>query len=316
MHTVARARGSIGILVLAGSLGCGSSMTEEQLRGPSLTTSSAALVSAIGRQRCATPDPDADEVAAAESFVAAQRAQARTADKQPARIRVPVYFHVITSSQGEGDVSALIPAQMDVLNAAYAVARVHFDLVAIEVTANDEWYTADSGTPEERHMKRALRQGGADTLNIYTNNTPVFLGWATFPSSYANRPQYDGVVVLNLTLPGGGLEIPVDPALEPDGIINYSAGNTLTHEAGHWFGLFHTFEHGCSNKGDSIDDTPAEAEPQFYCVDRDSCTQRRFPGTDPIHNFMDYVDDDCMDQFTPLQYDRAREQFLTFRRPG
>jgi hypothetical protein len=315
MHTVTRVCRSMGLILAVSSLGCGSAGTEEELAARSVATSSAALISATGHLRCATPDLDPAEAAAADALVAAKRSETQS-KAQPPRIKVPVYFHVITSSLGEGDVSALIPAQMAVLNAAYATARVQFNLVAIEVTANDAWYTADSGTPEERKMKKALRQGGADTLNIYTNNTPVYLGWATFPSSYQGHPQYDGVVVLNLTLPGGGLEIPVDPALEPDGIINYSAGNTSTHEVGHWMGLFHTFEHGCSNKGDSIDDTPAEAEPQFYCVDRDSCTQKRFPGTDPIHNFMDYVDDDCMDQFTPDQYDRVRDQFLTFRRPS
>jgi hypothetical protein len=70
---------------------------------------------------------------------------------------------------------------------------------------------------------------------------------------------------------------------------------------------------GCSKKGDHIDDTPAEAEPQFFCADRDSCTGKKFPGTDPIHNFMDYVDDDCMDQFTSDQEDRMRDQWETYR---
>ena len=46
---------------------------------------------------------------------------------------------------------------------------------------------------------------------------------------------------------------------------------------------------------------------------RDSCTGRKFPGTDPIHNFMDYVDDDCMDQFTTDQEDRMVRQFHAFR---
>ena len=268
------------------------------------------LASPTGLMRCATVEPgiadqDAAEVEAARLTLLRQGRN---------RHRIPVHFHIITHSSGAGDVTDLVPAQMDVLDAAYARAGFRFRLASIEVVQNDVWYEANIGTPEERQMKRALRRGDAGTLNIYTGiNDGSLLGWATFPSSYHEQPKLDGVVALDISLPGGGLEIPIDPADEPDGIINYSGGDTMTHEVGHWLGLFHTFEGGCTRKNDRIDDTPAEAEPQFFCVDRDSCTGRRFPGTDPIHNFMDYVDDDCMDQFTSDQEDRMQRQYRAFR---
>ena len=100
---------------------------------------------------------------------------------------------------------------------------------------------------------------------------------------------------------------------EPDNVITYDQGDTATHEVGHWMGLFHTFEGGCAKNGDRIDDTPAEAEPQFLCVARDSCTGKKFPGFDPITNFMDYVDDVCMFEFTTDQEDRIRDQWETYR---
>ena len=196
------------------------------------------------------------------------------------------------------------------LNDAYRPARVRFTLVSTEVVANDAWYNLAVGSKEEKAMKGALRRGGGDALNIYTAELAGgLLGWATFPKSYHAQPADDGVVVFNESLLGGHLSFP--SANEPDGTITYDLGDTGTHEVGHWLGLYHTFQGGCSASGDKLDDTPAEAGPQFYCVERDSCPGR--PGIDPIHNFMDYVDDACMVEFTTDQDARMRDQWVTYR---
>jgi hypothetical protein len=225
---------------------------------------------------------------------------------------VPVYWHIVTTTKGVGDVSALVPAQMQVLGNAFAGSNFAFDLKGVQVVKNNAWYAAAAGSAEEIQMKDTLRRGGPETLNIYTTNGDVYLGWATLPFFYKFQPRYDGVVLWWATLPGTGLAGAAEE--EPDGVLTYDQGDTGTHEVGHWLGLDHTFANGgCAHPGDLVKDTPVEAEPQFFCAQRDSCVGTPFPGDDPITNFMDYVDDVCMDHFTPEQDKRMRKQWHAFR---
>jgi len=216
-------------------------------------------------------------------------------------IPIDVWFHIIADGTDGADAINQINAQMAVLIDSFAGTPYTFNLVSITESDNASWYTAGPDTDAEREMKAELRKGGAGTLNIYSSSPGGgLLGWATFPSWYADAPFDDGVVILNETMPGG--------TASP-----YNLGDTLVHEVGHWLGLYHTFQGGCSGSGDFVADTPAERSPAYGCpVGRDSC-KGKARGLDPITNFMDYTDDSCMFEFSEGQVVRAWEQSDTFR---
>jgi Pregnancy-associated plasma protein-A len=224
------------------------------------------------------------------------------------RVTIPVYFHVITPDGVTANVSNnAIRAQMRALNDGFSGALggaqtgFQFSLVSVDRTVNEKWFNGTPGGADDFKMKRALRKGGANALNLYSTTAGAYLGWSYFPKQYAAQPWIDGVVFDWESMPGTSNTY----------AGRYDLGYTVTHETGHWLGLEHTFEGACNAKGDYVDDTPAEATPTSGCPpDKDTCPD---PGLDPIHNFMDYSYDECYTEFTPGQADRMQNQYLAYR---
>lgn len=306
MHTMQLLRALSAAVLIAGTAGyfsdgLGAEAAQQKGQGRA-----ADLNPRTRLDRCATKETPADQLGTIEQMLNAS-------SDGGGLVIVPVYWHVITTTKGDGDVSGLIPAQMEVLNQAYAGSNFAFELKGVQVIKNNAWYFSAIESPEEIEMKNTLRRGGPETLNIYTTYGDQYLGWATPPFYYKFASKFDGVVLWWATLPGTGLSGAAEE--EPDGILTYDQGDTGTHEVGHWLGLDHTFGpgNGCTTPGDKVNDTPVEAVPQFFCAPRNSCAGPAFPGDDPITNFMDYVDDVCMDNFTPEQEKRMRKQWHAFR---
>ncbi|KAF8348689.1 hypothetical protein F5887DRAFT_1071592 [Amanita rubescens] len=115
---------------------------------------------------------------------------------------IPVYFHVIAAGRTPelGWVSDVqIRAQIAVINQDYAPFGFSWRLAGIDRTINADWFNNEYyNTPQERSMKRSLRLGGANALNVYSvgfTSHPGLLGYATFPWAYLGDRVNDGVVL-------------------------------------------------------------------------------------------------------------------------
>jgi hypothetical protein len=256
--------------------------------------------------------PDTRDVSAAEQ----KAIEARTAQLLKAKAArgvavpkgalaaaaVPVYVHVMRDAAGNGDVTdRQISDQMAVLNKTFAGQESSaaantgftFTLAGTFRYNNNQWHKDKQSSA----YRKQTRKGGANALNIWLVDF-AYLGIATFPWDYDRNPGIDGIRVHFDSLPGGG-------------IANYNLGETATHEAGHWFGLYHTFQGGCTATNDEVADTPAQSSPTNGCpAGRDSCS---LPGLDPIHNYMDYSYDSCYNQFTPNQSARISDMWTAYR---
>ena len=312
-------------LVMAGSMALAATTLSATAAVPAT-----ALAFSAGAQACDTQSDHAAEARVRQGSKKSEPAPFKGTGEEYANlvnaatlptgsVTVPTYFHVVLPaaeaadgiSAAENRLTTLVNSQVAVLNEAYAgraagrkspgasaATPFRFALQGIDFSYNDAWYGVVPGGVE-KEMKTATRTGGKNTLNVWTANIGQdLLGWATFPKK--SLDVNDGVVILDESMPGGTAG-------------KYALGDTLPHEVGHWLALYHTFQGGCNGQGDQVTDTAAEAYPQFDCPadSTDSCPKS--PGTDPIHNYMDYTQDSCMYQFTDGQASRMSDAWTQYR---
>lgn len=244
-------------------------------------------------------------------------------DPEVAVYRIPCVVHVITDSSGsQGNLSdAQVESGIRILNEDMNAmmgtpgqngteSRIEFYLATedpngnptngITRSANSTWFN-DGGS-----YWNTLAWDTNRYCNIYTNTASGALGYVSdFPASPGHVGSAgDRIVILWSTYGENGSYGPP-----------YDMGRTLTHEVGHYLGLYHTFQGGCSGSncygsGDLVCDTNAESGPNFSCSGGNPST---CGSPDPIDNYMDYSDDACMEKFTPEQVNRMRCSLMNYR---
>lgn len=216
-----------------------------------------------------------------------------------------------------------------------ADTRIEFYLAGTDPLGNptggiDRVYTSRENfqmglSGQNRDDMKLGSQGGADAwdtdryLNIWVcnNNEPnpplgTILGFSYPPvgapnwnvGSYSPQPELEGIVVYYKVFgPGNPLATGI--------LAKEDRGRVAVHEAGHFFGLRHTWgdapTDGCS-ADDGITDTPNCRQDAFRMCDlaQNTCVDEPFDFLDQIENYMDLADEDCQNLFTRQQADLMR----------
>ncbi len=268
-------------------------------------------------RRCATEIPSAFRIEVNEILAGRFRAANAMLDERQVPLTIVVQFiHIVDGNNGKVTADQR-KKQIQVLNDAYQTTNVKFDYDENSTIVKDNatWFQMGHGTPAERAAKEALHKDPKKFLNFYTCAPPGgLLGWATFPWDLGSKPELDGVVLAFDTLPDGAAS-------------RFNEGDTGTHEVGHWCGLYHTFQDACTMENDRIADTLSHAiqfgTPNHVQTNNAVCQDQRLtaPFDDSekaqldniAKNFMNYVDDNWMDRFTPDQVTRIKQMIMVYR---
>ena len=235
---------------------------------------------------------------------------------------IPVVVHIIHNGGSENISEAQVQSQIQILNEDYGKftgtngdgngvdTKVRFCLAKKDPNGNctNGIVRIKSTLTNHQSYQRALMKelsfwDNTRYLNIYvvkSINGNVG-GYSSFPGG---PPDEDGVVVRH-NLFGN------------TGTASSSLGRTTTHELGHWFGLYHTFNNGCGTDlcadGDYVCDTPPQSSPSYNCNTLNTCSNDIPDVNDQKENYMNYTPDACKDMFTNGQRQRIQATLDTIR---
>ncbi|MCR6638226.1 MAG: M43 family zinc metalloprotease [Sporocytophaga sp.] len=246
---------------------------------------------------------------------------------------IPVVVHVLYTTAAQNVTDAMIQSQIDVLNRDYSATNTDISNVSAEfqpvignpniqfaLAIRDPNGKATNGIVRKQTNKASFSstqeeakyssKGGDDAwpsgsyLNIWVvpkigSDKGTVLGYATFPGT--TPPEEDGIVI---TYDRFGLNTISS---------SNNLGRTATHEVGHWFNLYHTFQDGCvgtnsttcATRGDLVCDTPPSEGNSYDCSIRNSCTENP-EHNDMVMNYMNYADDACLVMFSAGQATRMQ----------
>ena len=214
-------------------------------------------------------------------------------------ITIPVVVHIVYNTSSENLSDAQVQSQIAVLNEDFR--RLNADASGNTTSGITRTATSTTSFSTNDYVKYSSN-GGKDAwatdkyLNIWVCDlSGGTLGYAQFPGSGA--AETDGVVISYRYFGrGGSAQAPFDK------------GRTASHEVGHWLNLRHIWGDGGCSYDDYVNDTPIAGDAHYGCPSWPTSTCSSY---DMYMNYMDYVDDACMNMFSTGQKNRMRALFAS-----
>jgi PKD repeat protein len=272
------------------------------------------------------------------------QAVANNSVKRIGDITIPVVVHIIHQNGNENISDALVIEGIEHLNQAFSNTGNFQDADGVDthirfcLAQQDEYGFPSYGITrhfssltnliaetQDEELKSLVHWNPLQYLNIYLVNEITSSSMGAGVAGYAYFPSSHG--------------------MPEDGIVNEarwfgsSVDNSKVHihEAGHYLGLYHTFNGGCNNNnclfdGDKVCDTPPDASTSAVNCDEvantcttdsdDNSTLNPFRPValgglgdqpDMFVNYMDYGFQDCQHLFTAGQSERINATLTTER---
>lgn len=274
------------------------------------------------QDRCAF-DLKLEEVRHNPEFIRMQqkiKKQSQAGIKAETVFLVPVVVHVLYKNQNENISNSQILSQIAVLNEDYRLKNADTTNVESGFSKADaaiEFCLANrdpNGNPTDGIIRTATIIDNIGLTNQYYQLSPIW-----------DRDNYLNIWVCDLGDDVAGFGFPPGSPADRDGVVvhysnfgntgnvqaNYDQGRTTTHEVGHWFNLLHPWgnSESCSTD-DEVADTPLQGVIYERCptAPDSSCSSK-----DMLSNFMGYVYDRCMGNFTEGQKQRMRSAVVASR---
>ena len=251
--------------------------------------------------------------------------------QQRSTYTIPVVVHILWNTEEENIALERVQEQLDILNRDFSGANPDLALVpdlfkTLIADVGIQFCLADRDPDGMENNGVTRTRTFVDSLSIadvYYSSGEGHDAWD--PERYLN------IWVANLSNDQVGFgSYPSQNAAAEDGVvIDYRAfgksdhprldgGRTLTHEVGHYFGLFHPWGNKLFNadcrEDDGIPDTPLQSRTYaFSCPDQELGTPESCGTPDMYMNFMNYTNDACLHMFTIGQRLRMLATLLQFR---
>ncbi len=222
-----------------------------------------------------------------------------------------ISMHIAVNSLGIQNVDqAEIDDAMEKLNNDFRPCGFQFQVCKSQIMEDDRFDSLTVTTAYNEEVQMTSIYYEPNTINVYLVDTlqtdeGAVQGYAYFP---------------------GGIDIIV---IDKFNMNDFS--DVFSHEMGHFFGLYHTFETefgneladgtNCETTGDLVCDTNADPDENGNAIDEDLCNYSGPITQDsngdwyvpPTDNFMSYYQHECTCRFTTGQYNRMVDQYLTLR---